>query len=624
MISSWKLEDGSEFHAARRVTPDRIPAIDFMSEGALKHFVMERWRRAYNAKIPELNRLKIEELYWSGHHYETAQDNRENPVINLCFALVETVWANLTESLPTPQIVPARAGFSKQKANDLNEFAKWLMRANNFSTPYLANQHTKLKHGTCYYRTIVDPATGIAWPKWLSPYDFYKDPFSRDVDEMQYYFHAGPVPTRLLWDLYPALRKLIKPDGIQSPSWDVLVRPYMDDSQVGGGAITAGAVFPGFHFTKESETVSDTMTQLVTSPDAPSYADAETTFVLNMVTRDYSKMPVQYVGEKVRPDQMDPGLFVRTPMVRARAERSCPSGWRVISMTSHGALLEPGAPLDPCFLGLDLVVGRNYTHEGRFYGVSELANTIPINRRYNRRELMIDRVLEFEGMPIMVLDEDAGTDIDDRAAEPGDAIKKRRGTQVDWLKPPGTSAGQFEATRTVRADFDTVSGVYDATYGRRPEGIEAGVAIRDLRNAALTRVRAKEPQLTMELKTLLKKLMYATGKKCKRPIMFQATDGRPISIDPHDLTLEFDMQFALHSGTAVSREIWEEKLKELYQLGVVDEQAVLEMSDFPLRGELLQRLETRRILEMALAQREAESQGASGGGKPPANAGGRK
>jgi hypothetical protein len=622
MITSWPLENGAQFHASSRVTPDRIPAIDFMSEGALKHFVLERWRRAYNAKAPELSRLKTEELYWSGHHYETAQDNRENPVINLCFALVETVWANLTEALPTPQIIPTRSGFGRQKAEDINEFAKWLMRANNFATPYLGNQHIKLKHGTCYYRVLVDPATGIAWPKMLSPYDFYKDPFCRDVDEMQYYFHAGPVPTRLLWDLYPGLRDQIKPDGLMSPSWDVMVRPYMDDSTVGGGAAMAGAVFPGFHFTKESEAVADTTTQLVPSPDVPSYADAETTFVLNMVTRDYSKMAVKYLGESVRPDQMDPGLYVRTPMVRSRAERSCPSGWRVISMTANGTLLEPGAPLDPCYLGLDLVVGRNYVHEGRFYGISELHNAIPVNRDYNRRRLLLNRSLEYEALPIMLMDEDAGTDIDDRAAEPGDAIKKRRGTQVEWLRYASMGAGQFELLKTSRSDFDTVSGVYDATYGRRPEGIEAGVAIRDLRNAALTRVRAKEAALTIELKTLLKKLMYATGRKAHRPIMFQASDGREISIRAEDLVMEYDMEFALHSGTAVSREIWEEKLKELYQLGIVDEQAVLEMSDFPMRGDLLQRLEQRRIIEMAMAQKEAAASPNSG--NKPATAGSRR
>lgn len=613
MITHWPTEDGAEFEAHRRITADRIPAIDFMSESQLRHFVLERWRRAYQAKRPHLEQMKIEEKYWSGRHYSDAQDNRENPVVNLAFALIETLHANLTESLPVPQIVPTRGGMSALEAESQSEFAKWLMRATQFTGPYLLNQRAKLKHGTCFYNMVIDPANGICWPRFMSGYDFYKDPFARFEDELEYYFHAGPVPTRLLWALYPKQRQFIKPDGYMSPSWDVLVRPYLDEMGLNAGSIVP-AVFPGMHFTKESEPAANTGTQLVISPESHSDADAETTFVLNMFVRDRSKMLVRYVGEHVREDRLDPGMYVRTPMVRPRPEPCCPSGWRVITMTATGAFLEPGAPLDPCFLGMNIVVGRNYAHEGRFYGVSDLQNVIPINRDYNRHRMLLRRSLEYEALPIMLMDEDAGTDIDERAADPGDAVKKRRGTEVRWLDYKGVASGHFEMVNAIRAEFDSVSGVYDATYGRRPEGIEAGVAIRDLRNAALTRVRAKENLQLLELKTVLKKMMYATSKKANRPIVFQATSGRMISIDPQKLVLETDIEFARGSGTAISKEIWEEKLKELFQLGIVDEQAVLEMSDFPMRGDLLKRIEQRRIVEMALAAKENAAQG---GGKPP-------
>lgn len=623
MMPVWDLPDGKRFEALERHAPDTIPMLDQHTEDTLRGWLLERWRRAYMAKLPELDRNKTQEKYYSGFHYNEPHDNRNNPITNFCFGTVETVWANAVESSPVPQIKPAK-GLSFEKAQILSEYARWVIRATRFAQAVSDNERVKYKHGTCYYLTTVDPETGICWPKVQSVYDLYKDPYARDVDELQYLFIAGPVPTRWLQNQFPALRDKIKPDGIMSPSYDVLYRPYFEAVSVSGNTSTAGATFPGFSASKEGSPfdptgtdVADTTTQLVSVPDAYYDNDADTTFLIQMFVRDYSKMPVKYMGDIVEQDPTDESLSLRTPAFKSRLEPCCASGWRVLQMTARGVFVDPGSPLDECFLGLPIVKDVDYKHEGRWYGVGELDNLIPLNRQYNRRSFLLNRALEFEALPILLMDEDAGSDLDERAAEPGEALKKRRGTEVGWMKFNGVTSQQFELRAIEAADMQRVTGVQDAQMGQRPAGIEAGVALRELQRAAQTRIRGKEPGRLMALAQLLKKCMYATGKKAKASITFMASDGQIKSIDPADLTLEYDIEFAQGSGSALSKEVWDEKMKEYFQLGIVDEEAVIRANpDIPDQAGLLQRLAERRMLEAQMAANQSASQKPSGG--PPA------
>lgn len=625
-MPTWDLPDGKRFEALERHAPDTIPILDHHTEGTLRGWLLERWRRAYMAKLPELDRNKTQEKYYSGFHYNDAMDNRNNPVTNFCFGTVETVWANSVESSPVPEIKAAKA-LTFQKAQLLSEYARWVVRATRFAQAVADNERVKYKHGTAYYLTVVDPETGICWPKTQSIYDFYKDPFARDVDELQYFFIAGPVPTRWLQNQFPQHAKNIKADGIMSPSYDVLYRPYFDAVGVSGNTSTAGATFPGFHASKEGSPfdptgtdVEDTGTQLVAVPDAYRDIDSDTTFLIQMFVRDYSKMPVKYLGDIIEPDPTDEALSIRTPAFKSRAEPCCSSGWRVIQMTARGLFVDPGSPLDDCFLGLPIVKDVDYKHEGRWYGVGELDNLIPLNRQYNRRSFLLNRALEFEALPILLMDEDAGTDLDERAAEPGEALKKKRGTEVGWLKFNTVAAQQFEMRAIEAADMQRVTGVQDAQMGQRPAGIEAGVALRELQRAAQTRIRGKEPGRLMALAQLLKKCMYATGKKALHPISFMASDGQLMSIDPSDLLLEYDIEFAQGSGSALSKEVWNEQMKEYFQLGIVDEEAVIKANpDIPDQAGLLQRIAERRMLEAEMARSQAAQGGPpEGGGGSPA------
>lgn len=586
------IPHGAHFIAHNRIENDH-DMLGGMTADEFKGWMFSRFRESYAAKKPEIERLKQNELYYAGFHFLDAQMNREMEVTNLCFATVETVHPTMVEQKPRPEIVPRRQYDVPQGAQDpmatIQEYAQWVMDTTEFDLCYYLNTREKLKYGWCVTLLVVDPATGICFPKVYSVFDFYKDPYARHEDEMEFFFLAAPVATEWLKARYPDQADAIQPDNVASPAYDVLERPYFDAINAGGDYSSLDNLIPpGGTFHLEGTPDPGGGQPLVT-PESGSMQNTGTTFLIQGFFRDRRKIPVHYSGDIAQPSEAG-DTFVHTPSVRnyVRPEPCAESGWVCVPMTAAGVLLKPHA-VDPCFLGIPLEFGRDYHQAGRFYCPGEIDNLIPINRGYNRRKNLLNRSLEFSAVPILVADSDTGIDIDQRAVEPGDVLKKVRGTDIHWLDFRGTTSDQFEMLSLEKGDAQHVSGVQDVSEGRRPEGIEAAAAIRNLQDAAQTRIRGKEGPAQIEWARILKKMLVATGKKCKQAIYFRGRNGQSMSIDPAWLTWEYDIRFARGTGSVLGRAANEEKIKGLAEAGLIDHQSALEALDIPNIPTIMQR-----------------------------------
>ena len=607
------LQDGRSFIAHQRIEND-LDMLGGMDKDEFKGWMFQRFRDSFNAKKPETERLKAMELYYSGFHFLDAQMNREMKVTNLCFATVETVHPVMVEQKPRPEIVPRRQYQVVPGEPDpiaaIEEYATWVMDTTEFDLAYYMNTREKLKYGWCVTLLVVDQRTGICFPKVYSVFDFYKDPYCRHEDEMEFFFLASPVPTAWLRARYPEQAERIFVDNVASPAYDVLERPYFDAYDAGGSYRSLEAAVGGAFslesplYSGQSQTTQTGGQPLVT-PDAGAMDNAGTTFLLQMFVRDRRKVPVHYRGD-IAEKGADGTTFTHTPSARnyVRNEPVCESGWVCIPMTSTGELLPPHA-VDPCFLGIPVEFGRDYAQAGRFYCPGELDNLIPINRSINRRYNLLNRALEFEAVPVAVFDSDSGINIDQQAIEPGDVLKTQRGSKVAWLEFRGPGSQQFEMLALEKGDAQQVTGVQDVSQGRRPEGIEAAAAIRNLQDAAQTRIRGKEGPANIEWARILKKMLVATGKKCKERIYFRGRNGAQSSVDPAWLTYEYDIRFARGTGSVLGRAAKEEKTMNLFTGGLIDQQTALEDLDVPNIPVILQRVQAQQ----AIAAQSAAAQG---------------
>jgi len=603
MMPAFSLNGGKVFVPTTRHVGD-LKLYGDMSEEQLKAWVADRWADAFEAKRPETERLKRCELYWAGFHYLESWLNQSKPITNYCFSHVETLHPILTESKPRPEIAP-RGSMAAERVNRLQLGAQWYMDRSWFDAAVAHGTRDKLKYGYSIHLIHFDPKTGFPVPRKLSLFDFYRDPAARNEGEMDYFFIGSPVSTIRLRALFPKHAHKIVPDNMASPGYDVLVRPYIDamgDSTGGLGPMTVGA-----RMVFEGQTTPTGSTPYVTST-GQFLEHGFTTFLLQMFVRDYGTQPVRYSGDLMTPDPDDPqGRPITTPGHYRRDEPRCPSGWCVITMTASGCILDC-APLDDCYLGLPIVVGRDYPTGDRFESKGELDDLIPLQRAINRRKALLDRSLELAANPPIITQTNSGLPPNTSVVNGGDILRIRQGTDVKYLDFRGPAEWQFQMLTVDQRDIDTVGGAHDVTQGQRPAGIEAMGAIQELKESAQVRIRGKLPEMYREYGLLLTKCLHAMGKKFAPSLHLRATSGIEFDMFTDDLLDDFEVMFAEGSGTKLARDASRQEAKDLFQLGLVDEAYVWEALDLKGREALAQRFALRAQQQAQMQQEMAKEQ----------------
>jgi hypothetical protein len=600
----FPLPDGSNFVATKRHVPETPPFGAFGDdETALIAWASEKWNLLFQLKRGETEQLKACESFYSGHHYLDPWDNRQNPVTNYCFSSVETVWPILTEVRPRPEAVPRR-WMDADRIQRINNFATYKMDTCGFDRIFRISVRDLLKFGWCCPMIGWD-SKGTAIPKYLSPFDFYPDGATEE-SEMECFAIARPASVRRLRALFPKVADRIHPDNIASPSYEVMVQPYLEESGL-GGRINMPQIMGTMPSTiMEGDDAAVTSGHYVV--DTGSFQTfGQSAFLVQLFVRDYTTMSVRYVGNRLI-DHETGQLTV--PHSMTKQESCCPSGWRMIPFLANGVLLDKPRPVDPSLSGIPLVIGRDYEQGGRFFARGELHDIIPIQRDINRSDALIARALELQANPPVKVSNDARISVDRSSVEGGELIRIARGAMMEYLQPNGVSESHFERRALRRQDIQIVGGTPDSLQGQRPVGVEAASAIRQLTESAATRARAKGTGLLEWAALLLQKMMRADAMKSRETIYYKGTDGRDMWMNPADLTPEdWDIRWATSSGTAQARQDRIDLDKELLQMGVIDPQQLLEDLDYPNRGAILQRVGMQRMLAEQQAAASAEGGG---------------
>lgn len=592
--------DGRVFVPNERIIPDQIPRpIGIDSDETLLRHMIRMWDRCFDWARPEHERLRRCSMYYDGLHFESPEDNLGKEITNYPFSVVETVWPEMTEARPRAEIVPGY-GVSSRVARQLQEVATWLQSTSGFDHCNRLCTREILKLGWTPALMTIDPRTGMPYPKPWNNWDFYPDPCAAREDSMMHYFLAGPVHTVVLQAMFPDRMDIIKPDNWTSPSYDALIRPHREMheySRSRTGAFVTGSAGQDSGFGQPAS-VNQTGQTRFSNMGGGYQTHGVTTFLYQLHVRDLSKMTVVYRGKMYRPDGTWHWDQVNQDVT------ACDSGWRVIQATPHGILSM--APLDSCWGGMNIVIGRDYEQAHRWWSFGEIDQVIPKTRGINRRVNSLNEALEQQANAPVLVDSDAGANFDKASILNGEVIRKRRGSTVEWFEPKGPAEHQFVMLDGQRRDIDVISGVHDVQQGQQTPGLQTGIAIQRLQNAANTRVRGKESGMHEFRAAILKKTMVAMGKKLNRRILYRASNGEMVTLDPEVLQNEFEIQFAPGSGLASSQEQEKNEAIALFERGAIDQQALLEVFNVRDRDAILAR--------MAAAQERALAMSGGGGG----------
>jgi len=600
--------DRERFVAEQAFMDGPLAPIGLDTEDRVRGFASALWDAAVQGMRPEFDRMRRLQLYYDGLHYANARDNLDLETTNYPFSTVETVFPDLTLDKPRPEIEPGY-GTTGQKAHRLQKYAERLMNTAGFDRAYRLSVRELLKLGWSSNLVTFEPRTGQPFPKPWCNWDLYWDPAAHHEDDALYWCLAGPVPTFLLKRMFPHVADKIQPDNWVSPSYDVLVRPWQELAGASWGSTSPRMATPagadrGFTDTSSSDPLRSGTTFLTAPGGTMRSIGAATTFLIQIIFRDLSVTPVVYRGSRY---VNTPYGEVSHPHYMTVPELVCKSGWRVLQITANGVICNL-APLDECFWGLPFTIHRDYEQAFRMWGFGEIDHILSKTKAIDYRSQLVTLALEYAANPVVLADDVNVNVINSPSVEAGSVLSKKRGSEIRWMEPPQIGPEFFAYLQAQKADIQDISGVQDAQAGARPPGIQTGIAVQSLQEAAGKRVRGKEGGLSDSFCLLLKKLLVSTAMKLNRRIQFRSTDGLDMTIDPEDILGEYEIRFEKGSGFGMNKDTRRMVAERLFQLGAVDAQEVLEAYDWPNRQAVAMRMQQQQMMaELAKAKMASES-----------------
>ncbi|MFN0131279.1 MAG: hypothetical protein ACKVW3_01910 [Phycisphaerales bacterium] len=569
-------------------------------------FMNDLWQRTVRARQPEIARLTMCERYYRGLHFKNDADNQRLEVTNLCFSNVEVTRAVMM-SRPLRPIVEPRRPMDEGRVRIIREAGYWwLDRAEVAAVRYDA-AGTKCKYGYSIPLLVVNPETGMPYVINWSPFDWYPDVSARRVEDCEYFFFAAPIATRRLKAMFPKLAEHIVPDNYTSPAYDSTVLP---DAALYQNWVGRGSDRVPYMTAPESNVPGNPPTSGTTTmvPDGASSREEglDTTFLVQLIIRDRSmKRRIAPGTTTVQDPEHGPISFAdhHEDMVPV-----CKSGWRIMWSASGRMLHEE--PLDEVFGSVPFAVDYRYRHDHRLQGVGELDNLISINRSINERKNTLNRATAFTGTPAWVTDRNSTVDAN-RSIEPGDIIEKKPGSGFERLETQQPSTNEFNQIAAEFEHAEIVSGANRSLHGMRPEGIEAGVALRALQGAAAIRIQSSMVQSAAVWAKIVTMACRVMGRKLNHAVFFKATDGQPASFRSIDLEGEYEFRMPDEESDLEAQTKREERYLSLYQMGLLDPGSVLELLEIPNWQILAQ-----RAMQWQLLQKQAEAAAKAQSGAP--------
>jgi hypothetical protein len=564
---------------------------------------------------------------------------RHSEVINMIFQSIQGSVPLQTDSRPKISFLPTEPS-DMEFSEVLNKVCESDWERHNWLQTLTESIYDSNFYGTGFGSMEIEQGpSGLPKICYESADPFYcfPDPAARDVNEKRsrYFIYAEPVDLSVLKREYPKKAQWVKADLLDS----------IQDNKVNLDLI------------KYKSPVDNKTTLEGTSAYELHARDQALKVTCWLLSDEFDE------NKKETPDP-------QTGEIKVEYEQRLkyPKGRKIV--VASGVVLEdgPNPYEDGKFPYARLV---NYLLPREFWGGSEVEQLESPQKIFNKvLSFMLD-IMTLTGNPIWVIDNTSGIDTDNMVNRPGLIVEKEPGSTVERQQGLEINPSLFQLVDRVREYFNGVSGNQEVTQGRNPEGVTAMGAITALQEAAQTRLRLKSRHLDAHLQDLGQMYASRVFQAYSAPQVFRLTnnqnasqffkmhiapvldeagqpvmneDGAPkrkaivrgylqapdssMSEDPVAKEFEVRAKFDVRANTGSSLPFAKvEKFaqaKEMFQLGAIDQQALLESSDFPNWEAILARMQAAQAeqqqaqmqaaqdQEMMKAQAKAQAQGMPG------------
>lgn len=528
---------------------------------------------------------------------------RHSDVINLIFQSIQSSIPILTDAQASFEYLPMEPNDTQISValNDLSgsdwQRLNWLM----VETEALYDSHI---YGTAFTYMGYNPdknykAGEIEWCT-KDPFYIYPDPAMKEINDEKgrYIIEAEPRTLREIKRLFPSKGHLVKSD----------VSSDKDDRTN----------------IREVQYISPTENALMTT-DTPRQESSSNKALL---------VTCYLMDDEFTEEPKDNG--VNTTYTQ---KLKYPNGRKIVY--ANGVLLfDDHNPYDDGKFPYQRLI--NYILPREFYGESDVTQAASPQRAFNKLVCFALDVLTLMGNPVWVVDSTSGVDINKITNQPGLVIPKEPNSTVQRVEGVQLQPYVLQLIDKMQSWFQDITGRHDVSEGVKPVGADSGYAISTLLNATQTRLRQKARNMDIFLQSVgqayrSRVFQFYSAPRVARLLNDQGSssffkfhvedmgDGRKQAVirryqknpdgqstvsleeERYDVPFAMDTRVSVGSGLAFNKAENEQRLLNLFDRGIIDEEEVLKKGEYPGWEIVLQRVQQKKM-QMAQAQQQAQMQ----------------
>lgn len=509
-----------------------------------------------------------------GEHWDARRPRwRSRVTTNYLFSLVFNHAAVLTDSHPELRALPREQSDYQVVKQSINPLLEFLWESQGMDLKFMESMCCALIYGTCFLKPFWNPTlmdgqgdidTDIVEPAYL-----YPDPGMTNTQNGEFIFDVRPVALDQIRRLWPEKGGRVEPEDI-SPDWfsarnrsnalNSLTMPPERKTTWKGIPLLRG-IFGG-RTAKQSEIP---------------WVDIDRALVIELWVKDDASREITDERGK-------------------RIERLYPRGRHIV--WANGVLLaDEENPFDHGMFPYIRI--RDYLWPMEFWGGGEIEQLRDLQREMNLHRSRLADHMNFFGNGQWIVDREAMPDTKQLTNQPNAVIRKRQGTEVRREGPLPLPESAIKYLQHLQYDFENIGANNDVNQGRVPDRISSGKAIELVQESAQNRMRLTERLAKESLEDLgdmwlaLARQFYDTS----RVVRITGRDGSPPQfrrIRPSHLRARYDYEAAVGSQTLRGRQrLTVPDAIALHARGIIDDQAVLEVIDFPEARAVMARLKAQ-------------------------------
>lgn len=260
---------------------------------------------------------------------------------------------------------------------------------------------------------------------------------------------------------------------------------------------------------------------------------------------------------------------------------------------------------------------------GELYSESWVKHLIPINRVIDALESHIFEYNHIFARGRFVIDKNSGVRV--IMNQHGQIIEKNRGAQIQALAISPLPTSPADQIARMRQNLEDISGVHDVSLGRLPGTLRSGAALAELKQADAS----NQADLVDNLEDFLSRAgnrilnLVAENWTTSKLISVTALGGKPeyfmavgensslakkkknkMTFGEMELPLavigsDNEVRVQVGSWLAYTKEARQDKLKELFRLGAIDQKTYLEFAEFADIDGIVQRTREEAMMQAA-------------------------